>query len=148
MALASKIWPFPLSWTENATPKIINERSATHKWDESTYVMYGYFAKQHHQSFPSGRSSLWVKKSLDLVHTYVCSPTTASSLNNKYFVFFIDDYTRMTWVYFLLKRSEAFRIFKKFKTYVEKQSVTPYQLISTLPNLFIYWLIIPFLLIN
>ena len=35
---------------------------------------------------------------------------------------FIDDYTIMTLVYFLRERSQVFGIFKKFKTYVEKQS--------------------------
>ena len=34
----------------------------------------------------------------------------------------VDDYTRMTWVYLLKKKSEAFECFKHFKKQVEKQS--------------------------
>ncbi|RDX76034.1 hypothetical protein CR513_44019, partial [Mucuna pruriens] len=46
-----------------------------------------------------------------------------SSLNNKtYFILFIDDFSRMTWVYFLKEKSKVFGIFKKFKSLVKKQS--------------------------
>ena len=34
----------------------------------------------------------------------------------------IDDYTRMTWVYFLKEKSEAVEKFKAFKTYVENET--------------------------
>lgn len=37
-------------------------------------------------------------------------------------VFFIDnDYTRMTWVYFMRERSEVFKTFKRFKNLVQNQ---------------------------
>ena len=39
-----------------------------------------------------------------------------------YFLLFVDDFSRMNWVYFLKKKSEAFEHFKKFKALVEKQS--------------------------
>ncbi|KAL0364508.1 UNVERIFIED_CONTAM: Retrovirus-related Pol polyprotein from transposon TNT 1-94 [Sesamum angustifolium] len=42
--------------------------------------------------------------------------------NNRYFILFIDDYSRMTWVYFMREKSEVFKVFKKFKNLVEKQS--------------------------
>ena len=41
---------------------------------------------------------------------------------NKYFLLFIDDFSRKTWVYFLKEKSEVFDVFKKFKAFVEKQS--------------------------
>ena len=41
---------------------------------------------------------------------------------NKYFITFIDDYSRMTWMYFMEKKSDVFIIFKKFQQYVERQS--------------------------
>jgi transposase InsO family protein len=37
-------------------------------------------------------------------------------------MFIIDDYTRMTCVYFLKEKSEAFEKFKAFKTYVENET--------------------------
>ena len=78
--------------------------------------------KHHRQSFPKGVA--WrAKKVLELVHTDICGPmSTPSQGNNKYFVLFIDDFTRMTWVFFMKQKSEVFSIFKKFKSFVEKQS--------------------------
>uniref|UniRef100_A0A5B7B4M6 Retrovirus-related Pol polyprotein from transposon TNT 1-94 n=1 Tax=Davidia involucrata TaxID=16924 RepID=A0A5B7B4M6_DAVIN len=78
--------------------------------------------KHHRQSFPKGVA--WrAKEMLELVHTDVCGPMqTPSHAQNRYFILFIDDYTRMTWVYFMRQKSEVFVIFKKFKSLVEKQS--------------------------
>ena len=41
---------------------------------------------------------------------------------SKYFITFIDDFSRKTWVYFLKQKSEACDVFKSFKAYVESQS--------------------------
>lgn len=58
-----------------------------------------------------------------MVHTDIVGPMrTTSHGGNKYFVLFIDDFSRMTWVYFMNTKSEVFIIFKKFKSFVEKQS--------------------------
>ena len=39
-----------------------------------------------------------------------------------YYVIFIDDYSRRTWIYFLKTKGEAFSRFKDFKAVVEKQT--------------------------
>lgn len=63
------------------------------------------------------------KKPLELIHTDVCGPIKPSSLgNNNYFLLFIDDFSRKTWVYFLKQKSEVFEVFKKFKAAVERES--------------------------
>ena len=50
-------------------------------------------------------------------------PIKPSSIGkNNYFLLFIDDFSRKTWVYFLKHKFEAFGAFKKFKAFVEKQS--------------------------
>ncbi|KAK4406367.1 Retrovirus-related Pol polyprotein from transposon TNT 1-94 [Sesamum angolense] len=71
--------------------------------------------KQHKKPFPSGTS--WRAKAvLELIHTDVCGPMrTPSHEQNRYFILFIDDYSRMTWVYFMREKSEVFKVFKKFK---------------------------------
>ena len=38
-----------------------------------------------------------------------------------YFILFIDDYTRFSWVYFIKQKSQAYEVFLKFKHLVEKQ---------------------------
>ncbi|KAK4395834.1 Retrovirus-related Pol polyprotein from transposon TNT 1-94 [Sesamum angolense] len=78
--------------------------------------------KQHKKPFPSGTS--WRAKAvLELIHTDVCGPMrTPSHEQNRYFILFIDDYSRMTWVYFMREKSEVFKVFKKLKNLVGKQS--------------------------
>ena len=41
--------------------------------------------------------------------------------HESYFILFIDDYTRMTWVSFLKRKSEAFEMFKIFKEAIENE---------------------------
>ena len=38
------------------------------------------------------------------------------------FLTFIDDFSRMTWIYFMKEKSQAFGMFLKFKAMVENQS--------------------------
>ena len=59
-------------------------------------------------------------KAFELVHTDVwgISPVI-SHHHNKYFVTFIDDFTRFTWVYFLRSKSEVFNAFKTFHALIE-----------------------------
>ena len=40
---------------------------------------------------------------------------------NKYFISFIDDFTRFTVLYFLKKKSRAYNAFTSYKAYVENQ---------------------------
>ncbi|KAE8660902.1 hypothetical protein F3Y22_tig00116944pilonHSYRG00073 [Hibiscus syriacus] len=48
---------------------------------------------------------------------------TLSFGGNKYFILFIDDSTRMTWVYFMKEKSKVFNVFKKFKALVEARKI-------------------------
>jgi transposase InsO family protein len=60
---------------------------------------------------------------LQLVHTDVCGPMHNESLNgSKYFLLFVDDYSRYCWVYFLKSKSDVFAEFVKFKAAVELQT--------------------------
>ena len=44
-----------------------------------------------------------------------------SEFSYKYFLTFIDDFIRKTWVYFLQKKSESFLAFKSYKALVETE---------------------------
>jgi hypothetical protein len=60
---------------------------------------------------------------LDLVHTDMCGPMTRRSLSGcEYYLTFIDDYSRKTWIYFLKAKSEVFTRFQEFRALVENQS--------------------------
>lgn len=56
------------------------------------------------------------------IHADLCGPMEVNSLNgSRYFLLFIDDYSRMTFIYFLKHKSECFSKFKEFKSMVETQ---------------------------
>ncbi|KAL4379405.1 hypothetical protein GQ457_02G040510 [Hibiscus cannabinus] len=78
--------------------------------------------KQHRLPFP--KEEVWrASEKLQLVHTNICGPHITLSLGgNKYFILFIDDFTRMKWGYFMKEKSEVFKVFKKFKALAEVQS--------------------------
>jgi len=80
------------------------------------------YGKQSRVSFHVNKA--WRASScLELVHTDVCGPMSIESLGgSRYFLLFTDDYSRMSWVYFLKFKSEVFENFRKFKALVEKQS--------------------------
>jgi transposase InsO family protein len=60
---------------------------------------------------------------LELVHSDVCGPMPSTSLSGYvYYVSFIDDYSRKTWVYFLKSKDEVLGKFKEFKALVENLS--------------------------
>ncbi|WJX60656.1 hypothetical protein P8452_45840 [Trifolium repens] len=60
---------------------------------------------------------------LNVVHSDICGPIDVLSTGgNKYFLTFVDEFSRMTWLYHIKVKSEAFDVFKKFKALVEKQS--------------------------
>jgi hypothetical protein len=79
------------------------------------------FGKQNRKSFP--RSTWRSSQKLQLIHTDVVGPLSTPSLNgSKYYLLFIDDFSRMCWIYFMKFKSEVAGIFWRFKKNVENQS--------------------------
>ncbi|CAL8087744.1 unnamed protein product [Prunus armeniaca] len=80
------------------------------------------FGKQHREWFPKNKA--WrASTPLELIHMDLCGPMQTESLaGNKYFMLLIDDFTRLTWVYFLRYKLDALNCFRKFKSMVELQS--------------------------
>ncbi|MCO5590542.1 hypothetical protein L7F22_044513 [Adiantum nelumboides] len=79
------------------------------------------FGKQSRLPFPKrGRIS---RSPLEIVHSDIWGPCVHATPNGcRYFVTFTDDYSRMTWVYFLKAKSKAFEVFLEFKVMVEKEN--------------------------
>ena len=88
------------------------------------------YGKMHRLPFP--KAAYRAKSPLELVHADICGPTQTPSLNdNRYFHLFVDDNTRMMWVYVLKNKSEAFPSFLEFKAMVENQSGRKIQTLRT-----------------
>lgn len=57
------------------------------------------------------------------VYSDICGPLEVPTLGgNKYFITFVDEFTRMTWLYLIKFKSGDLEQFKKFKAIVENQS--------------------------
>eukprot|EP01018_Ginkgo_biloba_P005754 Gb_37606 [translate_table: standard] len=79
------------------------------------------YGKQHRDSFLV--SKFKTREPLEMVHTNLCGPMKTVSMGKaRYFMTFIDDYTRKIWVYFLKEKSEAFMKFIEFRAMAERQS--------------------------
>lgn len=81
-------------------------------------------SKQPRASFPisvfSGSS-----KPFDLVHSDVWGPVSVTNyFKFKYYLLFIDDFTRMTWLYLIHDRSEVLTCFEQFLHEIQMQFST------------------------
>ena len=62
-------------------------------------------------------------RKLELVHSDVCGPMSVDSIGGrKYFMTFIDDYSRCCAVYFLRQKSEVLENFKEFEAITTSES--------------------------
>ena len=82
---------------------------------------------------PFSPSHSCTKFPLELVHNDVWGPAPISSINGfRYYVIFVDDFTRFTWFFPLRHKSQVFSSFQHFKTTMENflaQTVKFYVLI-------------------
>ena len=78
------------------------------------------------------RSKNRSKGILDLIHSDICGPMSSPSLSGcLYYVLFIDDHSRKSWIYFLKHKSETFDKFKEFKALIENQTSTHIRIIRS-----------------
>ena len=58
---------------------------------------------------------------MEIIHLDVCGPMSSNSLSGyAYYVSFIDDFSRKTWIYFMKNKDEVFSKFKEFKALIKK----------------------------
>lgn len=93
----------------------------------STTFQYG---KAH--NLPFNHSSSKATKPLELIHSNLWGPASIHSRQGfKYYINFLDDYNRFSWIYPLKTKDEALPIFKQFKLMVEKQFELPIKTLHT-----------------
>lgn len=74
-------------------------------------------AKSHR--LPFTLSNTTVDQPLALIHSDVWGPFLPSTTGFKYYVVFVDDYSRFIWVYPLYAKSDVYSKFLEFKAFVE-----------------------------
>lgn len=76
--------------------------------------------KQTKLPFPSSDNR--ATRILELIHSDVCGPMSINSIGGKrYFVTFIDDFSRKCFVYMIAHKNQVLKCFKEFKLFVEGQ---------------------------
>ncbi len=77
--------------------------------------------KHQRTSFPKDRVTS-ASQLLEIVHTDVCGPMKTTSHGGvRYFLTFIDDFSRKTHVYLLKAKGEVFEKFKQYKALVKNE---------------------------
>ncbi|KAJ4776116.1 hypothetical protein LUZ62_060373 [Rhynchospora pubera] len=75
-------------------------------------------AKSHKLPFTSSISS--TSSPLEIVYSDVWGPSPFVSNNGfRYYIIFVDDFSRFTWIFFMANKSEVSTIFTRFKAQVE-----------------------------
>jgi len=75
--------------------------------------------KSHQLPYP--RSTSFSLSPLELVFSDVWGHAPTSVGKNSYYVSFIDDFSKFTWIYLLRHKSEVFQKFHEFQAMVERQ---------------------------
>ena len=76
-------------------------------------------AKSHQLPYPTSTSAS--NAPLEFVFSDVWGPAPVSVGRHAYYVSFIDDYSKYTWIYLLKNKSEVFQVFHNFQNLVERK---------------------------
>ena len=57
---------------------------------------------------------------LEIIHSDVCRPMPSISLSG--YVYYVDEFSRKTWIYFMKNKDEVFNKFKEFKALIESHT--------------------------
>ncbi|CAG4939045.1 unnamed protein product [Colias eurytheme] len=81
---------------------------------------------------PFQLSSSKTKDLLELIHSDVAGPMENLSIGgSRYYVLFVDDFSKMAFVYFMKAKSEVFKYFVEFQSMVEKQKDRKIKILRT-----------------
>ena len=105
--------------TSKVVKSILQSNKLGCSFDNKFYVCDACQRAKSHQ-LPY-KTSVHVSSSpLELVHTDVWGPAQVSSGGFKYYVSFLDDYSRYTWIYLIKNKSDVEQIFYNFQNHVER----------------------------
>ena len=118
-----ELWHRRLGHLHHGALKIIQQNSTSLPKGklEQTYTCkgctLGKYAKASFQDQDSRAGAI-----LERDHSDVCGPfSIASTTKQRYYVIFIDDFSRRCWIYFMQKKDQTFLRFCEFKALAKKE---------------------------
>jgi Integrase core domain len=122
----SQLWHNRLGHPSDSVLHSLN-KSFVH--DSNNYDPY-HFAKQHKLYFPDSTNN--TSEIFGLVHTDVWGNAPIDSKEGfKYFVIFIDDKSRATWLYLLKSKREMYTVFQDFCNMIQNQFGTAIKILRS-----------------
>ncbi|KAJ4716980.1 Retrovirus-related Pol polyprotein from transposon TNT 1-94 [Melia azedarach] len=119
----TKLWHMRLGHMSARGMQILSKGDLLcgHKIKDLEFCEHCIFGKLHRSKFPKAIHR--TKGTLDYIHSDCWGPSRVESLGgHRYFVSMIDDFSRMTWVFIMKHKSEAFKKFRQWKALVENQT--------------------------
>lgn len=109
--MAQKVWSFELQKLKSAEFQMGDARIL-----QGAYFWKFVYCMLDREETYSGFKSSWpmrAKEGLDVVHSCICGPLEVPNYNgNKYFIAFVDELSRMLWLFLIKAKSEVFDVFK------------------------------------
>ena len=87
------------------------------------------FSKHTHSSYPS--ISYKPSCPFAMIHSDVWGPSKVKNITGTRFVSFVDDHTRLTWLFLMTEKSEVGQIFQNFNSMIQTQFQTKIQVLTT-----------------
>ena len=119
----TRLWHMRLAHLSEKGMSILSKQGLLegHKVVDLKFCEHYVFSKQCQVQFCKVVHS--TKAMLDYIHVDCWGPSHVPSLGgSRFFLSVIDDYSSMTWVFMMKHKSEAFKVFKQWKTLVENQT--------------------------
>jgi hypothetical protein len=91
--------------------QVLSQHSLPFSSDRNNHMVYDACQQGKSHQLPYPRSSSVSKSPLDLVFSDVMGPAPNSFGKFNYYVSFIDDFSKFTWIYLLRHKSEVFQRF-------------------------------------
>ena len=126
--LAATIKPTSTLWHHrlgHASTSVVRQVLTCHRipfisdFNENLVCDACQMGKSHQLPYP--KSTSVSSRPLELVFSDVWGPAPSSVGRQQYYVSFIDDFSKFTWIYFLRHKSEVFQVFRNFQQLVERQ---------------------------
>ena len=119
-----ELWHLRYGHLNNHDAKLLSDKNMVHGMNLNSYEIEKgcqgcAMGKQKRLPFP-GKSGTKTTKPLELIHSDVCGPMSVPSVGgSRYFVSFIDDYSRYTTVHMMKNKSEVSDKLLKFVNLAE-----------------------------